>query len=148
MSAEHFITPLTADMATDPDNHSQSLLAPSMSQEPRWATAGRINRDDPVTWACCHLYAEQVVQIAAEAVRDQPMEGSTGDHPDKRHRVAAILDRTAKLVRLLALDDAYDGSLDEERWNEVLAQVGALCIADVEKIPRPLFRHKVVGWQP
>lgn len=147
MSAEHFDTVLTADMRTATDGRSCDI-APAMSQSPRWLSPdGTINRSER-TWVCCHLYAEDVVRIAADAVLNQPMTGISGDHPGKRLRLAAILGQTADLIRQLALDDAYDGQLDAERWNDGLARLGALAVVDDEKIVPPTLRHTLVGWAP
>jgi hypothetical protein len=69
------------------------------------------------------LYAEDAVLLSARAIREQEMDGITGDHPEKREYVAALLERCAKLVRVLALDHAGDGALTDERWDEAMKQV-------------------------
>lgn len=108
---------MSCDMRTSPDGRSAEY-APAMSQEPRWLKwDGTINRDSgEETWAACMLYAEDAVRLAAKAIRDQEMDGLTGDHPGKRAWLAAELEHLATLTRLLALDAACDGALTEERW--------------------------------
>ena len=119
MSAEWAPTVLSCDMRTAPDGRSGEY-AESFTMHPRWLREdGTINRDtEEPTWAACIAYAELAVKLAARAIREQPMEGLTGDHPEKREEVAAQLEHIAKRVRLLALDHACDGVLTEEEWAE------------------------------
>lgn len=152
MSAEHFDTLLTADMRTAPDGIGIEL-APAMSQQPRAFQMGATGLefgDRERGFAACHVNAELAIQIAAQAVADQPMTGLTGDHPEKRKRLAAVLSHAASMVRDLALDDAYDGTLTEERWNAQLGVLETLVLGDAEHLPTTFTRHRftVVGYQP
>jgi hypothetical protein len=124
MSGEAFETVMSCDMRTSPDGRSAEY-APSMSQQPRWLSAdGTINRDeDEPTWAACMLYAEDAVRLSARAIREQEMDGLTGDHPEKREQVAALLERCAELVRVLALDHACDGEVTDERWRTAMTRL-------------------------
>lgn len=125
MSAEAFQTVLSCDMRTAPDGRSAEY-APSGTGEPRWLNAdGTINRGDERGWADCYLYAEHAVLIAAQAVRDEVMDGETGDHPEKREQAARILEAAAAAVRLLALDAACDSHVTDERWQTALDAVRA-----------------------
>lgn len=125
MSAEHFETVMSCDMRTAPNGRDVEY-AESMTGHPRWLTAdGIINRpeDGTRTWMCGKLYAEHAIRIAADAVRDQPMDGISGDHPERREHTARILDAAAELVRVMALDDACDGTLTQERWDETMGRL-------------------------
>lgn len=125
MSAEHFETVMVADMRTAPDGRTIEYAVP-FTREPRFLDAhGHINRpaDGTRTWAACHLYAEGAVKLAASTVRSDPMDGLTGDHPERREQAASVLEAAARLVRLLALDDAYDSTLTSESWERQLAAI-------------------------
>lgn len=125
MSAEAFETVMSCDMRTSPDGRSAEY-APAMSQEPRWLKPdGTINRDsDEETWAACMLYAEDAVRLAAKAIREQPLDGISGDLPMHRKWLARELERLADMTRLLALDHACDGAFNEERWKKVREELG------------------------
>lgn len=123
MSAEAFQTVMSCDMRTAADGRSAEY-APSGTGEPRWLNDdGTIRRDGQRGWADCYLHAEHAVLIAAQAVRDEPMTGLTGDHPEKREQVALILEAAAKVARVLALDAACDGALTDERWQDAVSGV-------------------------
>ena len=123
MSAEHFQTILSADVRSSADGRTTEW-APAGTGSPRltdiWADGGESRHR---AWFTTSPYAEDVVRIAARAVREQPMDGITGDHPEKREQAALILDASADLVRRLALDSAYDSRLTDQRWAEMLANV-------------------------
>ena len=120
MSAEHFETILSADVRSSADGRTTEW-APAGTGSPRltdiWADGGESRHR---AWFTTSPYAEDVVRIAARAVREQPMDGITGDHPEKREQAALILDASADLVRRLALDSAYDSRLTDQRWAEML----------------------------
>ena len=123
MSGEAFDTPLTADLATAPDGRAV-LVAAAGTMHPRAFDEGA--RGDISRWATCYMNAELVVRVAAESVRDQPMDGLSGDHPVERQFTAELLHAVADLVRDLALDHACDGELTEDRWSMRLAAIGVL----------------------
>jgi hypothetical protein len=114
MTASFFSTILTADARTNPDR-TGAQYAPSMTQRPR-VTDGWTRE----AWASVHVNAEQAIQIAAQTVADTPMEGLTGDHPDKRQQIVAVLDATAAAVRALAMDAGDNGALSQEQWQGAL----------------------------
>lgn len=123
MSAEWAQLVLSCDMRTAPDGRSVEY-AQSMTGQPRWLKEdGTINREAHARgerlWASCYVYAEDAIKIAARAIREQPMDGLTGDHPERREQVAAELEHVAKKIRLLALDHACDSVLREEDWAEL-----------------------------
>jgi hypothetical protein len=123
MSAEAFGTVLSCDMRTGEDGRSIEY-SPSGTGTPRWMdidpnTGAQVSRG----WADCYVYAEQAIKIAADAVRDQPMTGSTGDHPNMRQQVARILDATAALVRVLALDSADDSYVTNAKYQAALDKI-------------------------
>lgn len=125
MSAEHFQTVLTADMRTAPDGRGIEY-APSMTETPRWLNDdGTINRpsDGTRTWMCGYLYAHNAVDVAANTVASDPMDGISGDLPEHREQAAAVLRAAARLVRYLACDDAYDGTVTAEGWRKHLDAV-------------------------
>lgn len=125
MSAEHFQTVLTADMRTAPDGRNVEY-AEAGTQTPRWLTEdGRINRpsDGTRTWMAGYLYAHNAVDVAADTVASDPMDGISGDLPEHREQAAAILRAAARLVRYLACDDAHDGEVTAEGWRHHLDAV-------------------------
>ena len=115
MSAESFETLMSVDARTAPDGRSGEY-AEAMTGWPRAIENGQFTQYRDTGWVAVKVYAELAVQLAARAIREQPMDGLTGDHPEKREEVAAQLEHLAKRVRLLALDHACDGALTEEGW--------------------------------
>ena len=115
MSAEHFQTILVADMRIGQDGKPE--IATAYSQQPRAIENGQFTVYRQGGWVCCYLYAEHVIQIAAQSIREQPMAGTSGDHPERRMEIADELDHLAKRVRLLALDAACDSHLTDEQWD-------------------------------
>lgn len=113
MTASYFHTILTADARTNPTGSGAQYAAP-MSQQPRWTDPGA-GREG---WVSAHLHAEKVIQIAAQAIADTPMEGLTADHPDKRHQIVTVLDAVAAAVRTLALDADGNSALTDEKWKD------------------------------
>lgn len=124
MSAEHFQTFLTADARTAPDGRSAEW-AESGTGWPRWLDEyGRIRRTEGERgWASVYLHAHNALEIVADTVAQDTMEGISGDLPDKREQAAAIVLAAAKLVRGLALDAACDGGMTDERWEQLLLEV-------------------------
>lgn len=126
MSAEAFQTVLSCDMRTAPDSRSAEYTEAGTGQ-PRWLNDdGTIHRGPERGWATCYLYAEHAVRISAGAVRDQPLHGETArDYPEHRAAAAGLLDATADLVRLLALDHAHDAAFTEDAWQDRLGTLQA-----------------------
>lgn len=116
MSYEHFQTVMTADMMS-PDGR-RVIYACAGRGRPRW-------RDEPDGrgWVTAYLYAHDAIDIAADRVAEDVMAGISGDHPDKRGYIAAVLRAAAHAVRELAADAACDGALTEERWEAALARL-------------------------
>lgn len=136
MSGEAFQTVLSCDMRTAPDGRGVEY-APSGTGQPRWLTDdGYIRREPGVRgWADCYLYAEHAILLSAKAVREEAMDGETGDHPEKRERAARILEAAANAVRLLALDAAHDSYLTDERWQAALDHITATITETINETP-------------
>ena len=128
MSAEHFQTFLTADLRTARNGRGVEY-AEANTQQPRSFLVdpqdGLVHNPDRPTrgWAACYLRVEHVLELAARAVEEQPMDGLTGDHAEKRQHVADVIRDLRFCVRELALDAAGDGMLTELAWTEALARV-------------------------
>lgn len=116
MSAEHFETFLTCDMRTAPDRRSAEY-AEAGTQQPRWSSGERNG------WGTCYLYVHNVLSIAADTVRDSPMDGISGDHPHKREQLARVIEAVARATRELALDAACDGAMTDERWDKAMTPI-------------------------
>lgn len=125
MSAEAFQTLLSCDARSSPDGRGAEY-AEAFTQQPRWLNSdGTINRDsDEETWAAVMLHAETAIHLAARAIREQPMDGLTGDYPWHRKWLARELERLAAMTRLLALDHACDGVFNEEKWKKLREELG------------------------
>lgn len=121
MSGEWAPTLLSCDMRTAPDGRSGEY-AEAYTGQPRAIENGYFTHD-PNGWAACIAYAELAIQLSARAIREQPMDGLTGDHPEKREDTALLLEAVAKLVREMALDHAHDGVLTEDDWTRALIGV-------------------------
>ena len=121
MSASFFDTILAVDLATAPDGMAVLAARPGTGS-PRWTDGSRSAR----SWATCHPNAEMVVRIAAEAVREQEMNGISADMPARREFAAQLLDAAADLVRDLALDADCDGELTDTDWEARLAGIATL----------------------
>ena len=70
------------------------------------------------------MLSEDIIRIAAQAIREQPLDGISGDLPMHRKWLARELERLADMTRLLALDHACDGSFSEERWKRLRKELG------------------------
>lgn len=128
MSAEAFETVLSCDIRTASYGRGVEY-ARAGEGSPRWLRPdGTINRDSGERpWVTCYLYAENVVDIAANAVATEVMNGETGDYPDHRAWVADVLRVGAALTRTLALDAANDTSFpDDDRWDGHVERLRAL----------------------
>jgi hypothetical protein len=104
-----FTTILSCDMRTAPDRRSAEY-AEVGTGTPRWTT-GRRNG-----WAACLVPGELAVRQAADAVASQPMQGTSGDHPEKREHIAAVLNACADAVRLLGRDHTGNSHVSPEDW--------------------------------
>jgi hypothetical protein len=113
---------MSCDMRTAPDGHRGEYME-SMTGKPRAIEDGRFTEHRAYGWASCMIYAELGIQLSARAIREQQMEGLTGDHPDKREDTAALLEAVAGLVREMAYDHAHDGALTDEDWKKALQAV-------------------------
>lgn len=138
MSAEHFQTFLSADMRTKPDGRTVEYAESGQGAGKRWADSWGPNADPEARggWASCYLYAHTTMSdILAPVVETDVMTGLTGDHPQKRQQAADIIRATAKLVRGLALDDAFDGSMTDEYWAELLVGVRDAATSTTDRTP-------------
>ena len=122
MSAEHFETCLHVDVRTAPDGRSCEWTLPGAGH-PRLVDNWDGNRSR--TWFTTTPYADDAVRIAAMAVEQQPMDGISGDHPEKRRQAVAVMHAVADAVRALACDDAYDGTMTDEWWATCMERVVA-----------------------
>lgn len=116
MSLEAFTTILSCDMRTATDRRGIDY-GRAGEGTPRWID------DRGRGWAVCHPYAHQVLELAARAIEEQPMSGISGDHPEKREQVVALIRATAALVEELAADHACESFLEPERWQQALDRV-------------------------
>lgn len=139
MAASFFSTILTADARTAPDRTGAQFAAAG-SQRPRLTDPHALS-----PWAAGHLHAETVIQIAAQAIADTPMDGLTGDHLLKRTHMVAILDATAAAVRLLALDADDNSTLTEPNWEEALHGIHkALAVPFIDPTARRVTRMQII----
>lgn len=132
MTASFFHTILAADVRTNPHRPGVQFAA-SMSESPRWSDLGSSGG-----WANGYLKAEDVLHVAAQSIADTAMTGETGDHPDKRQQVVAILDATAAAVRTLAMDANGNSALSEEKWQAAIEDIAR---ALTEATPDPQGRR-------
>jgi len=119
MSAEFFETCLVADERTASDGRSAEWTEP-FTGRPRWPNARK-------GWAGVKVYAHNALRIVADTVRQQAMDGISGDMPERRKRAAELIEVAAILVYLLALDAAYDGELTDEAWANVWQRALRVC---------------------
>lgn len=117
MSYEHFETILCADVKVGQDKKSVEY-APAYTGLPRWINPDGSHREDG--YVCCYLHAHDVLDIVADTIKNNPMEGITGDHPEERMQTAYIIRVVSGMVKLLAADAAHDGTFSEEKWDECL----------------------------
>lgn len=114
MSCEHFETVMVAD-ATSPDGQRVEFGRRGEGR-PRWTQS-------PQGWATVYVYAHDALEIAANCVATDPMDGVSGDHPDKRRYIAAVLRSAAVCVRELAADAAGDSALTHRAWRAAVAHL-------------------------
>ena len=119
MSAEHFTTVMSCDMRTTVDLRSAEYAA-AFTRSPRWQAGVDTGEH---TWACCMVHAHTALEIAAQTVADEPMDGISGDRPKQRQQAAVIIDAVADLVRGLALDAAHDSAWTAEGWETRLQAI-------------------------
>lgn len=91
MSGEHFVTQLMTMVST------------------RW---GQLP---------CYIHADSAMQECQRAIMDQPMGGISGDMPERREWVASLLGVLSQMVKALAHDAAFDNTLSDEKWSELVA---------------------------
>lgn len=142
MSAEAFDTVLSCDMRTAEDRRSVQVTRAGDGQ-PRW-TDIHPSGERARAWASVHPQAETVVRIAADAVARQPMDGLTGDHPEKRELLAGVLHACADAIRELALDSACDGALATGDFEQALANIALALTGEDAPDERRAFRHRSV----
>lgn len=120
MSAEHFETCVHVDVRTAPDGRSSEYAQPGTGY-PR--LVDNWDGDRARTWFTTTPYAHNVIDIAAMAVAEQPMDGISGDHPEKRAQIVEVMHQVGRAVRALACDAAYDGRMTDEYWAELLERI-------------------------
>jgi len=144
VSAEHFQTFLSCDMRTALNGRDVEY-AESNTQEPRSFVLGadcRLAFNPEVenrgrAWSSCYLHTHSAVEVCAQTVERDVMTGLTGDHPEKRKQAASLLRAVGHAVRELALDAAFDGSMDDDRWEAALQRVreAAAPLALTDEVP-------------
>lgn len=123
MSAEHFETILAVDARTSEDGRGAEY-APAGTGEPRLVDVFSVpGASRSRAWATVYPYAENVLRICADTVRDDSMSGLTGDHPEKRAQIEKVIRVVADAVRLLALDAAYDGPVTDPEWRAAMDRI-------------------------
>lgn len=113
---------MSVDARTAPDGRSGEYME-AMTGQPRAIENGQFTEHRSNGWVAVKVYAELAVQLAARAIREQPMTGISGDHPERREDTAKLLETVAALVREMALDHACDGHLSDRDWAWALTDV-------------------------
>lgn len=117
MSASFFSTILSCD-ARSPDGRAVEYAAAGTGFPRRRAGSAD-------GWISCQVRVEDVLKIAAATLEETEMDGLSGDHPEKRARLARVLEAAAKATRELALDADCDAATSDEEFEALLAEIRA-----------------------